>query len=194
MIKKRIIIASGNNGKIKEIADILNEYQTIGYKSLGYDFEVEETGSTFYENALLKAQAVMKATGEVALADDSGLVVNALGGAPGIYSARYSGDGDSEHNMDLLLKNMQGVCDRSAKFVCCIVACFPNGKVLKAEGETLGKIEYEKKGSGGFGYDPIFFSSDLNKCFGLCSEQEKNSVSHRFRALSKMKELLKNEL
>ena len=114
--RKTLVLASGNKGKIAEIGEMLPEFSVIGYKDAGLDFEIEETGATFYENALIKAKAVSEALGLPALADDSGLCVNALSGAPGIFSARFAGDGNDEHNIDKLLKELDGVKDRSAKF------------------------------------------------------------------------------
>lgn len=188
--KKRLVFASGNKGKIKEIGEMLPDFEVVGYKDLGFDFEIDETGKTFYENALIKAKAVSEASGLAALADDSGLCVNALGGAPGIFSARYAGDGNDEHNIDKLLKELRGVKDRSAKFVCSLVLYSPDGKIISAEGETFGQILAERAGKNGFGYDPIFYSEDLQKSLGEASPEEKNSVSHRARALCNLKKRL----
>ena len=180
--KKTIILASGNAHKIREIAQMLPEYEIKGYKEFA-DCEIEETGKTFYENALIKAKTVSEKLKCAALADDSGICVDILGGAPGIYSARYAGDGDDEHNNDLLLKNMRGKTDRRAKFVCCMVYCSENGDILSAFGEVKGEILTERKGKNGFGYDPIFYSYELAKPMGIATAEEKNSVSHRHRAL-----------
>ena len=188
--KIKLVIASGNKGKIKEIAQILPDFDVVGYKDMGLNFEIEENGSTFYENALIKAKAVSDALNVPALADDSGLSVEALNGEPGIYSARYSGDGVDAHNIEKLLKNLEGKENRKAKFICTMVMYFPNGKIISATGETYGKILHKCEGEGGFGYDPIFFSDDLNKSFGVSTKEEKNSVSHRFRALEKLKKEL----
>ena len=188
--RKTLVLASGNKGKIAEIGEMLPEFSVIGYKDAGLDFEIEETGATFYENALIKAKAVSEALGLPALADDSGLCVNALGGAPGIFSARFAGDGNDEHNIDKLLKELDGVKDRSAKFVCSLVLYYPDGKIISAEGETNGEILFERTGKNGFGYDPIFYSEDLKKSLGEASSKEKNSVSHRSRALKNLKEKL----
>ena len=182
MDKKRIVIASGNKHKIAEIAAMLPDYEVAGYKNLA-DFEIEETGETFCENAIIKAQAVAKALNCAALADDSGICVDALGGAPGVYSARYAGDGDDEHNNDLLLENMKGVKNRAAKFVCCMAYVSENGDILTATGEVKGEILNERQGKNGFGYDPIFYSYELKKPMGIATAEEKNSVSHRARAL-----------
>lgn len=185
MDKKRIVVASGNAHKIKEIAAMLPDYEIVGYKQFA-DFEIEETGKTFYDNALIKAKSVAERLNIPALADDSGLCVDALNGAPGIYSARYAGDGIDEHNNELLLKNMKGVTDRRAKFVCCMVYYDVNGEILSATGEVKGEILTEKQGENGFGYDPIFYSYELAKPMGKASAEEKNSVSHRHRALTEI--------
>ncbi|MEG9429808.1 MAG: RdgB/HAM1 family non-canonical purine NTP pyrophosphatase [Christensenellaceae bacterium] len=182
MDKKRIILASGNKHKIGEIAAMLPDYEVLGYKDF-IDCEIEETGETFYENALIKAKTVSEKLHAAALADDSGICVDALSGAPGVYSARYAGDGDDEHNNDLLLKNMEGKTDRKAKFVCCMVYCSEKGDILSAFGEVKGEILTERHGKNGFGYDPIFYSYELDKPMGIASAEEKNSVSHRHRAL-----------
>ena len=185
MDKKRIVLASGNKHKIAEISAMLPDYEVVGYKEF-FDGEIEETGKTFYENALIKAKTVLEKLHLPALADDSGICVEALNGAPGIYSARYAGDGNDEHNIDLLLKNMQGVKDRRAKFVCCMVYCAGNGDILSATGEVKGEILTERQGQNGFGYDPIFYSYELKKPMGIATPEEKNSVSHRHRALAEI--------
>lgn len=185
MDKKKIVVASGNAHKIKEIAAMLPDYEIVGYKQFA-DFEIEETGKTFYDNALIKAKSVAERLNLPALADDSGLCVDALNGAPGIYSARYAGDGIDEHNNELLLKNMKGVTDRRAKFVCCMVYYDVNGEILSATGEVKGEILTERQGKNGFGYDPIFYSYELAKPMGKASAEEKNSVSHRHRALAEI--------
>ena len=185
MDKKRIILASGNKHKISEIAAMLPDYEIVGYKDF-IDCEIEETGATFYENALIKAKTVAEKLHAAALADDSGICVDALNGAPGVYSARYAGDGNDEHNNDLLLKNMEGKTDRKAKFVCCMVYCSKSGDILSAFGEVKGEILTERQGKNGFGYDPIFYSYELRKPMGIASAKEKNSVSHRHRALAEI--------
>ena len=189
-MKRKIVLASSNKAKLKEIRQILDGYEVFSCKELGFDGEIEENGSTFYENALIKARTVSDALGLPALADDSGICVDALGGAPGIYSARYAGDGIDAHNNELLLRNMADKSDRKAKFVCCMVYYKPGGEIITATGETFGKILYEPQGENGFGYDPLFYSDDLRKSLGVASSEEKNSVSHRSRALAKLKELL----
>lgn len=186
-----IVIASNNAHKITEIKSIFSDYNVISQSEAGFFGDVDETGKTFAENALLKARAVSRAMNVIALADDSGLCVNALGGAPGVYSARYCGShGDDKANRELLLKNLIGKADRSAHFVCAVALVFPDGKEIVAEGKTFGHILTEEVGEGGFGYDCLFFSDDLSKSFGLASAEEKNLVSHRYRALAQLKEKL----
>ncbi len=186
----KIVVASGNKGKLREIAQILDKNEIVGYKEY-LDIEIEENGNSFYENALIKAKTVSEALGLPALSDDSGICVEALDGAPGIYSARYAGDGDDEHNNQKLLKELQGKKNRNAKFVSCVVMYYPDGTIISALGETEGVILEKAEGEHGFGYDPIFFSKDLNKSFGIATEEEKNSVSHRARALWALKAKLK---
>lgn len=190
--KMRLVVASGNKNKLREIAEIFTEFEVVSQKEMGFDEEVEETGTTFAENALIKARAASKALGMSVLADDSGLCVDALGGAPGVYSARYCGHhGSDKENRDLLLKNMEGVENRKAYFQSAIALVYPDGKELIAEGRTNGVILTEEVGSGGFGYDCIFYNDDLQKSFGVASAEEKNAVSHRFRALQAMRGLIK---
>lgn len=187
---KVIVAASGNAGKIREISEILNDYRVISCKELGFTDDIEETGKTFYDNALIKAETVAKALNMPALADDSGLCVTALSGAPGVYSARYSGTGTDEGNVDKLLKETENVSDRSAKFVSAVVVYYPDGKIVSAQGETFGEILRARRGNGGFGYDPVFYSYDLKKSFGEASAEEKDSVSHRARALAELRKKL----
>ena len=190
--KMKLVVASGNKNKIREIAEIFSEYEVCSQKEMGFDEDVEETGTTFAENALIKARAASQALQCVALADDSGICVDALGGAPGVYSARYCGyHGSDEENRNLLLKNMEGVENRKAHFTSAIALVFPDGRELLAEGHTYGSILFEAEGNGGFGYDPIFYSDDLGKSFGIATAEEKNAVSHRFRGLQKLQSLLK---
>lgn len=187
--KKILVVASGNAHKLREIAEIFPDYEIVSQAAAGFDEEVEETGATFAENALLKASAAAKALGCVALADDSGLCVEALGGAPGVYSARYCGThGDDKANRSLLLKNMEGLTERRAYFQSSVALVYPDGRSVVAEGRTYGAVLYEEVGENGFGYDCIFESEDLKKSFGEASSEEKNSVSHRFRALKALAE------
>lgn len=189
--KKRIVVATGNAHKLREIAEIFTEYEVVSQKQMGFDEDVEETGATFAENALIKARAASKALDCIAVADDSGLCVDALGGAPGVYSARYCGHhGNDVENRALLLKNMQGITDRRAHFTSAMAVVYPDGKEYVVEGHTYGNILTDEVGDGGFGYDPLFKSEDLKKSFGVATAEEKNAVSHRFRALQQLRELL----
>lgn len=185
-----IVAATGNEHKLKEMREILQSFTVVSAKEAGFFEDVAETGKTFLENAFLKARAVVEKTGRAALADDSGLTVDALNGAPGIYSARYSGGG-SEENRKLLLKNMQGKTDRRASFVCAVALVFPDGREFSAIGRTFGTITEEERGENGFGYDSLFLSDDLHKTFAEASDEEKNSVSHRGRALTELVDRLK---
>ena len=187
MQKKKLVVASGNKNKLREIAEIFTDFEVVSQKEVGFDVDVEETGETFVENARLKAHAAAKSLQCIVLADDSGLCVDALNGAPGVYSARYCGHhGRDKENRDLLLKNMQGKENRSAHFTCAIVLAYPDGGEIVAEGHTYGKILHEEIGEGGFGYDCIFESEDLKKSFGVAAAEEKNKVSHRYRALQSL--------
>ena len=181
----KLVLASKNEKKLKEMQDILSHMgvEVCLESAVGVDVDVEETGTTFEENSLLKAKAVMEASGLPAIADDSGLCVDALGGAPGVYSARYGGPGlDDTGRYRLLLENMKGQ-PRAAKFVSVITCCFPNGDVLTARGECPGTIAFAPMGEGGFGYDPVFFVPGLKKTFAQLTAEEKNAISHRGKAL-----------
>ena len=190
-MKNRIVLASNNKDKLKEIREMLTDFDVISCKEAGFLDDIEEDGNSFYENALIKAKTVSKALNLPALADDSGICVEALDGAPGIYSARYSGDGIDEHNNELLLKNLKDKENRNAKYVCAMVYYNPNGEIISAEGEMHGKILEGPLGNNGFGYDPIFYSYELNKPMGLVPVEEKNTVSHRYKALKGLLEKLK---
>ena len=182
--KRQLVVASGNAHKIHEISQIFTDFEVVSQKQMGFDVDVEETGVTFMENALIKARAACEALGCMVLADDSGLCVDGLGGAPGVYSARYCGHhGSDEENRATLLKNMQGMTDRRAHFTCALALVYPDGREVLAEGHTCGTILEIEDGVGGFGYDPLFKSEDLGKTFGQATEEEKNAVSHRFRGL-----------
>lgn len=178
----KIVVASGNEGKIAEIKSIFTGVEIVSMHEMGFDGEIEETGKSFKENAKIKAEAVAKALNLPALSDDSGLCVESLHGAPGIYSARFSGEGDAA-NRALLLKRLENVVHRKAYFESAVCLCLPNGKTYFGQGRTYGKILHEEIGANGFGYDCLFYSDDLKKSFGLATEEEKNSVSHRYRAL-----------
>ena len=181
---KKIVIASNNKGKIREFRQILSSYEVLSLADCNINVDVEETGKTFEENALIKAKAIYEIIKVPVISDDSGLVVDALGGEPGVYSARYAGEEhNDEANNALLLKNLEDKTDRSAKFVCCVVMYGNGGEIAVGTGEVLGEILHEECGEGGFGYDPIFFSSELGKSFGEATDEEKNSVSHRARAI-----------
>ena len=193
----KFVLASRNPGKLKEMNEILSHLgiQVCSEEEAGVDVEVEETGTTFEENSRLKAEAVMKASGMPAIADDSGLCVDVLNGAPGVYSARYGGEGlDDTGRYRLLLENMKGQMPRTAKFVSVITCCFPNGDVISARGECPGTIAFAPMGEGGFGYDPVFFVPPLKKTFAQLSPEEKNAVSHRGKALEQFKAKLEEYL
>ncbi len=182
----KLVLASKNEKKLAELRDILSHLgvEVCSEADAGVDVEVEETGTTFEENSLLKARAVMEASGLPAIADDSGLCVDALNGAPGVYSARYGGEGlRDEARYRLLLENLRGQTTRTAKFVSAVTCCFPNGDVLSARGECPGTIAYAPMGTGGFGYDPVFFVPGLKKTFAQLTPEEKNEISHRGKAL-----------
>ena len=193
----KVVLASKNPHKLVEIRKITEKFgmELVLESELGVDIEVEETGTTFEENSLLKAEAVMKATGLPALADDSGICVDALGGEPGIYSARYGFDPtlDDFGRLRLLLKNTEAVPDgkRQAQFVCVISFVTPEGKVIQARGEVHGELLRAPAGAGGFGYDPIFYYPSFGKSLAEVSPEEKNSVSHRANALKVLYEKLK---
>ncbi len=204
---KRIVFATGNAGKMKEIRMILADpcVEVLSMNEAGISAEAEETGSTYEENALIKARAAAAAIaasaapgipGEIVLADDSGLEVDALNGEPGIYSARYLGE-DTPYSAKnaSLIERLRGVPDekRTARFVCAIAAVLPDGRELTVRGFVEGRIGYEERGTGGFGYDPIFFVPELGRTAAELSGDEKNLVSHRGRALRLMKEELKKD-
>ena len=182
----KLVLASKNKKKLVEMNAILSQLgiEVCSEAEAGVDVDVEETGTTFEENSLLKARAVMEASGLPAIADDSGLCVTCLNDAPGVYSARYGGEGlDDTGRYQLLLANMRGQLDRSAKFVSVITCCFPNGDVITARGECSGTIAFAPMGEGGFGYDPVFFVPGLKKTFSQLFAEEKNAISHRGKAL-----------
>ena len=193
----KLVLASKNQKKLVEMNDILSHLgiEVCSEAEAGVDLEVEETGTTFEENSLLKAKAVMEASGLPAIADDSGLCVDALNGAPGVYSARYGGDGlDDTGRYRLLLANMPRGAARTAKFVSVITCCFPGGEVLTARGECPGTIAFAPMGEGGFGYDPVFFLPKLKKTFAQLTAEEKNAISHRGLALEAFQEKLEEYL
>lgn len=194
----KIIFATGNEGKMREVRMILGDLgiQVVSMKEAGVTAEAEENGTTFEENAIIKAKEIMEKTGEIVLADDSGLEVDALGGEPGIYSARYMGHDTSYHiKNNSLIERLEGKTgeERSARFVCAIAACFPDGRVLTTRGTMEGQIGYEEKGENGFGYDPVFYLPEYQCYSAELPLEEKNKLSHRGKALRLMKEALQKE-
>ncbi|MBQ3102681.1 MAG: RdgB/HAM1 family non-canonical purine NTP pyrophosphatase [Oscillospiraceae bacterium] len=195
----KFVLASQNKGKLAEMSRILSALgvEVVLQSDLGLSIDVEETGTTFAENAALKAATVMTASGLPAIADDSGLCVDALNGGPGVYSARYGGCSSDEERCRLLLNNMRGATTRAAHFHSSIVCIFPNGDKVEAEGECHGTIAFAPMGEGGFGYDPLFFVPALGKTFAQIGSEEKNAISHRGKALEsfavKLKEYLEKE-
>ena len=196
----KFILASQNQHKLVEMQNILSAHgvEVVLQSELGLHVEVEETGATFAENAMLKAKAVMAAPGLPAIADDSGVCVDALNGAPGVYSARYGGpELDDVGRYRLLLENMRGARDRTAHFTSAIACAFPNGDTIEAEGICPGMIAYAPQGDGGFGYDPVFFLPQLRKTYAQLTPEEKAAVSHRGKALEvfdqKLREYLKGK-
>lgn len=200
----RVIVATGNKDKVKEIREILSDMDAlvVTMKDAGLSAEPEENGSTFLENAVIKAKAVAGKAAKssdwkdaVVMADDSGLVIDALNGEPGIYSARYMGHDTSyrEKNANLI-ERLNNVPDkeRSARFVCAVAAVCPDGKILTAEAAMEGRIACEERGQGGFGYDPIFYLPEYGRTSAELSPEEKNSISHRGKALRMMREKLTN--
>lgn len=195
---EKIIFATGNEGKMREVRMILADLgiQVISMKEAGVTAEADENGTTFEENAIIKAKEIMEKTGEIVLADDSGLEVDALGGEPGIYSARYMGYDTSYHiKNNSLIERLEGKTgeERSARFVCAIAACFPDGRVLTTRGTMEGQIGYEEKGENGFGYDPVFYLPEYQCYSAELPLEEKNKLSHRGKALRLMKEALQRE-
>lgn len=191
----KLIIASNNKGKIREYKQLLEQfgYDVVSQREAGINIEVEETGTTFAENSALKARAIYEITKCAVLADDSGLVVDALGGEPGVYSARYGGCDNDTDRVALILSKMKDVKDddRTAHFVCTIYFIKPSGEEIAVEGRVYGKIGYEPLGENGFGYDPIFMYE--GKSFAQVSAETKNSVSHRANALNKLVRELKEQ-
>ena len=193
----KIVVATKNKGKIREIKSILNDLpcEVLSMEDIGIDVEVSEDADTFSGNAKKKSTEIMKLCNEITIADDSGLVVFALNGEPGIYSARYAGEhGNDLKNNLLLLKNMEGKKDRRAKFVCAISASFPDGREFCVTGELHGEISYEMRGDGGFGYDKVFYLPKYQKNVAEIDDDEKNRISHRAKALMSFKEKLKEIL
>jgi len=190
----KIVVATKNKGKIKELEYILRDLnvQIVSQRDMNIDVEVEEDGTTFEENALKKATEIMKLSGEVTLADDSGLEVDYLNGAPGIFSARYAGEGasDADRNNKLLAELKDVPFEkRTARFVCVIAAVWPDGRKIVTRGECHGIIHFKPVGNNGFGYDPIFFIPEYNRTMAELNSELKNKISHRAKAM----ELFKKE-
>ena len=183
----KLVLASKNPHKLREMETILSQLglEVVLESDVGVDVDVEETGTTFAENALLKARAVMEASGMAAIADDSGLMVDALGGAPGVYSARYGHLDSDQTRTAYLLHNLEQVPagERSARFVSAIACVLPDGRTVTAQGSCEGEILFAPRGENGFGYDPVFYVPELGKTFAEAAPDEKNAVSHRGRAL-----------
>lgn len=195
----KIIFATGNQGKMREIKQIMADMdvEVVSMKEAGVFTDIEENGATFEENALIKARAIAKEANTIVLADDSGLEIDYLDKAPGVLSARYLGEDTSydiknAHILELL-KDVQGK-ERSARFVCSIAAVFPDGREFTTYATIEGEIAHKIEGENGFGYDPIFFVPEFGKTTAQLSAEEKNKISHRGKALTMMKDILKNEL
>ena len=196
-MSQKFVLATHNPGKLKEMSSILSQFgvEVVSPKELGITVDVEETGATFAENAMLKARAIWAAANLPAIADDSGLCVDALNGGPGVYSARYGGEGlDDKGRYTLLLNSMRGQATRAAHFTCSIACAFPNGDTLTAEGQVQGTIAFAPMGEGGFGYDPVFFYPPLAKTFGQLTAEEKSTISHRGQALKEFSAKLETYL
>ncbi len=189
MDNRVIVVASNNEHKIREIGEILNNFTIKKASDIVDSFEVEEDGESFCENAYLKAKALSKFTQNIVLADDSGLEVFSLNKEPGIFSSRYSSIGTDSANTKKLLKNLEGINDRTARFVCCMVAIV-NGDVIQKEGYVYGSIAESPIGDNGFGYDPIFVPEGFDVTFAQMDKDEKNRLSHRRKALEEIKHLL----
>ena len=195
----KIIFATGNQGKVREIKQIMEDMdaEIVSMKEAGIFMDIEENGNTFEENALIKARAIAKEANTLVLADDSGLEIDYLDKAPGVLSARYMGEDTpysvkNQHILDLL-KEVRGEA-RSARFVCSIAAVFPDGREFTTYATIEGEIAQKSAGENGFGYDPIFFVPEFGKTTAELSPEEKNKISHRGKALTMMKEILKNEI
>jgi len=191
----KYVLATANPGKVSEMREVLSKLgiEVITRDDLGIDIDVEETGTTFLENAKLKAKAICAASGLPSVADDSGLVVDALDGKPGVYTSSYGGEGlTPKERCEYLLSNMKNFEHRRAKFVCVIVCAFPDGKLITANGECHGCIVSEPRGSGGFGYDPVFQPDGKDRTMAELAPGEKNAISHRGIALKRFSELLKS--
>jgi XTP/dITP diphosphohydrolase len=190
--KPLLLVATGNEHKLKELQEMFRDYYTLApMTAAGFFGPIDENASTFAGNAVIKAEAVCSATGFAAIADDSGLCVDALDGEPGVMSARYAGEhGDDEANNDLLLRRMEGKEDRRAHFMCALALKFPGKEPLIAEGSCPGTILHKRQGTGGFGYDPLFLYEPMGKTYAEMNETEKNEISHRARAAREMAKIM----
>ncbi|MDT0736177.1 XTP/dITP diphosphatase [Staphylococcus chromogenes] len=189
-----IVIASSNKGKINDFKVIFSDYNVIGINELIEYFDVEESGVTFEENARLKSEAAAKALNKTVIADDSGLEVDALEGAPGVYSARYAGEAkDDQANIEKLLQELEDKTDRSARFVCVISMTTADGKTVTFRGTVNGEITLARIGENGFGYDPIFYVPDKNKTMAQLTAKEKSEISHRRKAINQLQAFIKGE-
>ena len=189
----KLVVATGNQGKLKEIRAILPEHEIVCLKDLNIDTDIVEDGKTFEENAIIKAETICKMTNMITIADDSGLVVDYLGGAPGIYSARYAGkDATDEERNQKLLSELKDVPfeKRTARFACAIAISYPNGKTNTFFDTCEGKIAFEPLGKNGFGYDPLFYFEEFDTTLANVESERKNKVSHRYKSLLKLKNFL----
>lgn len=193
---KQVVIATKNKGKAKDFEALFGPlgYEVVTMFDVAPDLEIEETGTTFEENAILKAETLAQQLKTIVIADDSGLMVDALNGEPGVYSARYAGDHDDEANMVKLLANLQGVEDekRTARFCCALAIAGPSMETATVFGTCEGTILHEKRGTNGFGYDPVFFVPALNKAMAELTPEQKGSISHRGHAIKQLAEKLPN--
>lgn len=186
---KKVILATNNEGKLKEFKALFPMVEIVSLKEIGYTKEIIEDGTSFEENAILKAKQVSLDTNQIVIADDSGLEVFALNGAPGVYSARYSKDHNTQANNELLIKNLEGVEDRKAQFVCVICIYLPSGKYYLSKGICEGSISKSLSGTNGFGYDPCFYVKEYGKTMAELPLSEKNKISHRAKAIKGLKEI-----
>ena len=192
-----IVVATNNKGKLAELKKILSNYNVLSQSEVGADVEVEETGTTYEENALLKAEAIRPYTDKIIIADDSGLEVDVLGGAPGLYSARYAGDNTTpEQGMAKLLENLKPYTsdEKTAHFICCIALIESDGTKHSFYGRCNGHITDEKRGTAGFGFDPIFIADRYSETFAEMDGEEKNKISHRRKAIEALKEYLDSKI
>ena len=191
----KYVIATANPGKVREMREILSDIgiDIITRDDLGIDIDVEETGTTFFENAELKARTICTVSGMPAIADDSGLIVDALDGKPGVYSSSFGGEAlSSDERCMYLLRKMDNMEQRHAKFVCTIICAYPDGDLITATGECSGTITTKPRGSNGFGYDPVFLPDGMNRTMAELTSLEKNAISHRGKALVNFAKLLKS--